>query len=279
MLVRLTPRFAKTARLMAYCVAYSSSVAILAPIGCSSMPLPGTNGTPNGDGSTTPQLDVVIDAVVASAEAVARSVAAILSAKDLQAILEGGLAPPTCPSVGTELNASEILLTLDYGGGCVPSPYNSTFGGVVDGTSFIAFNAFDYALVGFLVDGESIEGTIAGSFVPSNAGTTFIVSVNLTLNDGTNVRGTARVEVEDSNGVFRFVDDALIATTVSGQAISITFSGLVVDAATNGNFLAEAGSAAFDMPSASDGTPGARITIEFTSQTPLDGSVVEVGMP
>ena len=259
-----------------------TAVVFLMVSGCGSVQAPNAitnqDGTDNAD-TTTQQVNEVIDAVVAAAQAVGRSVAAILPTKDLQTIFENGQAPPTCPSMGTEFNASEILLSLDYGNGCIPTPYSSTFGGVVEGTSFIAFNAFDFALVDLSVDNEPMDGTIAGSFIPTDTGTTFIVSVNVVLNDRANVRGTATVEVEDSTGVFRFVDDGLISTTVSEQAISITLSGLTVDATTHGNFVPEAGSAMFNMPSANDGTAGETITIDFTAQSPVDGSVLQTSMP
>lgn len=231
--------------------------------------------TVSPDGIPTGDKQAVVAAAIRAAEIVGRSVAAIRPAKDLQAIFESGQSPPVCPDLVTELDGNDILLTLDYSSGCAPPPYPITFGGSVAGTSFIAFDAFDYTLTDLVVDGESFGGTIAGSFVVSASGATFTVNVDLTLDDGTSVRGTATVEVEDASGILRFTADAVIATTMSDQSISITFNGLVVDAVSHVNFIPEAGTANFVMPATNPDTTGTTVTIEFTSQTPGSGAVLE----
>ena len=130
----------------------------------------------SGDGSAdaissefvTQQTEEAVKAVINAAEAMAVSVAAILPVKDLQAVFEGGVIPAGCPDLSMEPDSNVIPLVLDYGSGCSPASYRDlTFFGTVDGTAYIAVNAFEFSYSEFSAGGVALQGTITGSFITS----------------------------------------------------------------------------------------------------------------
>jgi len=243
------------------------------------IPPPDDGGTDGGDTAPTLQ-DEAVQAAIDSAEAVAQAVAAILPTKDLQAIFEFGMQPPTCPSLGTELQANDILLTLDYGTGCGPDAYpQSLFEGIADGIAYIAFNAFDFEFGDFAVDGDALTGSVAGSFSLGAGAASFSVNLDLTIAGGGRVTGTASIEVDDATGAFVITEATLSVTAAEGDVFGVTLEGAMADPASAGSFVPEAGAAAVDLPPGDPQPSDTAIELEFTAQTPVDGTVTLLSTP
>lgn len=275
-------------------------IAITALVGCDAVTTPsgdlmpdndqdtqqtGSNGTTplesdSSDSFTVQEEERAVQSVIDAAEAIAVSVASILPVKDLQAIFEGGLTLPGCPTLGTEPDSNTILLELDYGHGCSPSLFpEATFTGMANGTAFIAFNAFEFSYDEFQVDGVSLDGTIAGSHIPSDGATQFVISTDVVLSDGTRVDSNATVDVENATGVITIVEATAHAVLTTGDVVDATLADLMVDPATYGSFVPSAGTAAVDLDGDSQGPETGSATFEFTAQTPVDRTVTQTAQP
>ncbi|MCH7752230.1 MAG: hypothetical protein IH898_08765, partial [Planctomycetes bacterium] len=108
---------------------------------------------PDTGGGTTVDTDAETAqraAVIAidAATWVASGIAVVLPIKDLQGIFELGQAPPSCPTLETDLSSpATMVLTMTYGAGCNPALYSAVeFSGTATGDVFIAVNAFDVTL-------------------------------------------------------------------------------------------------------------------------------------
>jgi len=233
------------------------------------------SGVDTNDTTSTLEQQVVIGGTIDAADAIGQGVAAILPVKDLQAIFEGGLPLPACPTLGMEPDATTITLTLGYGSGCNPRLYpTSTFSGNIYGMAFIAVNAFEFECEDLLANGDALDGRIAGGFTRSDGGTVFSVNLDLILNDGTGVNGTATVQVHDITGIITVTNATVHVNTTAGMRVAIVFTDLLADAAKNGTFIPESGRATVELPGDGRTISGQTVTIEFTTQTPVDGTAV-----
>lgn len=212
---------------------------------------------------------LALDAV----ESAAQAVAVVLPTKDMQRIFEGAFPPPVCPGLDVVPSPDEFVMTLDYGAGCSPAPYESVFSGSADGRFYPAYYGFDLSLRECRIDDAPLNGTIGGSAVPSQDVATFVVTLGVERGDGTLVQGTPTVIVEETGGLFRLADGAELSIATATMTVHVTLEGVVVDAATTGNFLPLSGTATVNASSSNDSPDASAIVVEFTSQTPLDRTV------
>ena len=232
----------------------------------------GSGGDPS-DTTLATQQQVVIGLTIGAAEAIGRAVATIMPVEDLQAFFEDGLPLPACPTLGMEPEATTVILTLDYGSGCDPRLYPATtFSGNAQGTAFITVNAFEFEFEDLQVGGDALDGGISGGFTRSDGSTVFNVNLDLTLSDGTGVNGNATVQVHDITGITTVTNATVHVNTTAGMRITVAFTDLVADAAGNGTFIPESGYATVELPADDQAVSGPTVAIEFTTQTPVDGT-------
>jgi hypothetical protein len=282
------------------CLSVILGITIAALAGCDSITTPSSdlltdnyqdtqqtesNGTTppeseSSDTATAQEKAKAVQSVIDAAEAIAMSVASILPVKDLQVFFEGGLTLPGCPTIVTEPDSNTILLALDYGDGCSPGLHHeSTFTGLVSGTAFIAFNAFEFSYDEFQIDGASLDGTISGSHLPLDDATEFIISIDLALADGTLVEGNATVDVETTTGVITIVEATARVVMTIGDIVDAAMVGLLVDLATYGSFVPSAGTVDMDLRDDREASETVSISFEFTPQTPVDRTVTLTTQP
>ncbi|MBI4716625.1 MAG: hypothetical protein HY763_02380 [Planctomycetes bacterium] len=236
----------------------------------------GTDMTPSDTSAAlTVEQAAAVDAATAAADTTAQSIAAIAPTMDIQAMVEGAIAVPTCPDVDVTLNADALALFLDYGDGCTPAVYPAaTVSGSVGGTVYITAAAFDLAFTDLTVDERALSGTVAGGFDTAAVPPTFAVNASLQSGSGASVEGSAIAAVDAPAGTLTLVDATLTLVDATSAVITAVFEDVVSAPQANGNFLPQSGSAEFELPSDLPGMDTIRVRVEFTAQTPVDGTVL-----
>ena len=235
--------------------------ATLVIVGCNSVTPPsggpGGSGTDPTSGSANLAVGNASDATRTALEVVGWSIAAILPVKDLQGMVEGTLALPTCPSLEANIAANALAITLDYGGGCKPGPYSQpTLAGKVGGSSFLTLNAFDLDFADLTFDGIALEGNVAGGHSHAGGITTLAMSVNLRADDGFTVNGSVTIELDGATGDYSYAEAKLTFATDELGTWTATYEGATVAAVQTGSFKAVSGSAVVESASgASDDNP------------------------
>jgi hypothetical protein len=208
------------------------SIAFLAGA-CNQTPTIPDRGSTNAEqpgGAPSPLSDGDAEAIALSAvTTVAKAVASVLPVKDLQAIYEAGHPLPACPSLKGEIDAGNILLTLDYGGGCTPALYRSaTFAGRIEGVALAAYDSFDLALIDTAVDGESMIGSVGGRFEREGRTTSFRISIDVTLDGTDHLRGNVTADVDDASRTITVREGGTTTTNRDG-ALTTLFDAVTLD--------------------------------------------------
>lgn len=166
-----------------------------------------------------------------AAAAIARTVMAIRPVSDLQAIYEAGMPSPACPRLTANVQGGNLSVTLDYASGCGPAMWrHATVAGTVTGTYFAAFNSFDLALAGMMVDGAPIEGDAAGSLTASGEAATFALTVNVSDHAGGRVRATVTADVQTITSRIVLRDGTATVREAAGDSYHAVFDGIIMDA-------------------------------------------------
>jgi hypothetical protein len=230
------------------------------------------NGSADPSGDNPAMADPVnlAEAAVIGARVAAGAVAAVRPTKDFQAIFESGQSPPFCPSLTAELGTDGLTTTLQYGQGCAPDAYASlTFGGSVQGTSFTALNAFEFRLEALSTGTDVIDGVVAGGFTPPSESTTFAISIDLTLDDGTAVQGSVIARVSESSVVLIIDSAGIVVIGSDGLTRTVSLEGVEIDPRLADNLVPFAGEARVTQGGLDSSVDPDPAIVEFTSQTPF----------
>ncbi len=232
---------------------------------------PGAEGTEDDPAADeeepelTEEQEDAIEEVVEVTESLG-AVFAVLADADAPGLGEGPIAGGDCPVITFD----EGQITLDYGDGCSPILYpDSTFSGSVTGTLDVDEGMVDLTFEDFTVDGESVSGHVAFSYQSADGVSTLEGEVDLTFDDDETVTGDMTVEIDQTTGEITIVTAELVFT-YGEFTDEVTLTNVHIDYAENGNFLPDAGTAAITLD---EPPPPVTLTVTFTSQTPVDGTV------
>jgi hypothetical protein len=207
------------------------------------------------------------------AQGVAQVAAAITPLKDLQAIFEGGLPPPSCPVLEASVGANNTLnIELQYASGCHSNYFPDTvFVGAVKGVFYAARYEFDVSFEDMSVRSEQLAGTTSGSVQSSGDTTTFLLNLKASKH-GTLLHGVTTLTLDCASGTMTFSGDLQV---VVGAPLALALRDVRVSTRENAGILPDQGSVLFMDASAMARGPLA--TVRFHAQTPLSAeAIVEV---
>ena len=218
-------------------------------------------------------------AAVDAASTAMKDVATVLGGLTPTAILEdllnADLETPDCPTFSSNVAGTTVTITLDYGTGCSPLIYPDTIvSGSISGTFAAAQRSIDLALDAFTMGDLSSDGTVSGSFAVNGATLTLTVAVDLTFGDGSSVVGDVDASLNVDTGLITVTSASLTVDDGQAAAFMIVFADVAMDFAGNGNLVPESGTATFEIPNDGPGPDTLTIVVEFTVQTPVDGTVM-----
>ena len=217
----------------------------------------------------TDQQEEAVEDTVAVIQDLA-SVFAVLIYAATGAADAGPIGGSDCPAFS--LDDGEII--LDYGDGCSPSLYpESTFSGAVSGSVDRGAGTVSVTFEDFMIDGEAVDGTVTFGYSRADGMSTLEAQVDLVFSDeggDIGVTGEATVVIDETTGEITITYADLVISD-SDQSDTVVLEDVHSDFASNGNFLPDAGTASihWDEP-----PPPVTMTITFTDQTPVDGSVL-----
>ncbi len=198
----------------------------------------GNDGSTGGDASTDGTQAVFTSteastAAETAASALAQSLIAVLTVKDLKTIFEDGASMPTCPNMETTIDPGAIVLVLDFAAGCTPAPYTTPIlSGTVAASVFTTINAFEATLESLQFNDNSITGTLTGTFATGAGTTTFVLTPSITHEGSTSYSGSATMVFNESTGELTIETASLtVANENQSLTIQITNATITPDAA------------------------------------------------
>lgn len=253
----------------------SACAAALIVAACQPMAPPGGGGnTEMNDNSGLPQAQTdAIRAAFETATAVGAAGAGAFPSADVTAFVDGfGAMGPTCPAVDFDLIGEPRSVALDYGDTCSPVLFPATdVGGVISGTISLDTATASLSFDAFVLDDQTIDGTLSASLNRDAPLSTFDATIELVVSDTGAIDGDVLVTVDTDSGAVTIPEGTVNATTDSGHDIAIEFDMVVIQPVDNGNFFPQSGTLTFTLEAA--GAPPVRVVMTFDENTPVQGSV------
>lgn len=184
----------------------------------------------------------------------------------------------TCPAVTFTADAGNAVITFDFGTGCTATLNANQ---IIVGTVQIGLARATRTVVAnfdnFSIDARSVTGQIQATLTRITSGVGLEGLLNLSTALVGSAVGTYAAQITTA-GLITIPSATLVISDDEGNR-NITLTNIVIDPASNGNFVPEAGTAAIEIPLTQILTPGAaRIVITFDENSPVDGTVsVQVG--
>lgn len=253
---------------------------------------PGDNVNENGteEPSLSEAQKTAVDTVVAQVVALGEALASFVAVENLDLgdqPGEPGEPIGECPAVSFDIEQfPAFIITLDYADGCESTLYpGKTVGGAVIITTQFESQDLTLTFNDFAVDERVTTGTAALSAQDAEQDVVWTVELDLAASGVGSAEGaiTMRFDVqrpeEGETTVGIFIDDGELALTdLDDETLAVTLAGLVMQPTENGTFMPEAGTASFELPSEGPMPVQLTVTIAFTEQSPVDGTVqVTVG--
>lgn len=240
--------------------------------------LMGTAGCPRmpGDGGGDELTQKQREAIAATTRGIADTAGALAGASPTADAADAEPAQAVeCPDFLLQVSNGAIELTLDYGDGCSPAFYPaSTISGSVSGSLVLATGTATLTFEQFSVDERSLDGQLSGTIQRTVAVTNMSLTVDLTSGDGASVNGSVTGELTRATGVLSVPTADLAVMTADGDEFDATWSDLLVDFPGNGDPRPESGTAAVTLTDEDATPPTVVLDIEYTEQTPVDGTVI-----
>ncbi|MCO6436125.1 MAG: hypothetical protein J5J06_03465 [Phycisphaerae bacterium] len=246
-----------------------TSVALLSLIGVAGCPrMPGTDGNE----LTQKQRE----AVAATTRGIADTAGALAGASPTADADQGEPAQVgDCPSLSLDISNGSITLTLDYGDGCSPTFYPaSTISGSVTGSLQLTTRTASLTFDQYTVDDRSLDGQLSGTIQRAVTTTNMNLSVDLAAGDGSSVDGSVMGELTRATGVLDVPTASLTVVSAGGDQFDATWSDLVIDFLGNGDARPQSGTAQVMLTDEDATPPMVTLDIEYTEQTPVDGTVI-----
>ncbi len=241
----------------------------------------GDGDSPDG-GELTAEQQAAVESVIEQLTATSKAITSLTSSFDgVDSVSD--LVAGECPIVTAELDSGDIAVTLEFPDGCTNDYYGDS---AVSGSVSVAFNialrTFNATFEGFTVDDQTFDGTLALELTREDGTRTLSGDVDLTATGVGSVQGTMTVQFDPNLATLDFtitmVEADLTLTDEDGQSYSVSAEGLVIEPIDNGNFVPEAGTVSFEVPSDDPFAGPVTVTIAFDDESPLDGTVaVKVG--
>ncbi len=231
-------------------------------------------GDANGDGgSSSDQADEPTAAALVASRAIVVAVVAALPVEDATRVVQGLAPAPSCPVMEATPAFDAVEVTFDYEDGCALTQYPTLpVAGQVDGALFF-INAFDLTLTEVSAAGETIDGSLSGSVLPSSTGSTLVMRVELTRTDGASVDGNVTAEIDDGSGVVTITDASVTLYGIADAAYEIELANALVDPAVSPTLQPHDGTATVTKLTDQPDEEASSVDIEFTEATSTDGTV------
>ena len=244
---------------------------------------PGDNGSDPTSANTSAELTsfqkTMIDNAIAQVDAAARAFAGTLDGiDDLQSLSLDS--QTTCPSLDLTFEPDNgTTIVVDFPDGCTNPLYGeSPVTGTVTMTLSLATSSLEVTFADLTVDDQTSNGSLSADYTRQDSTNTLVGNIDLTTSGVGTVNGTITLVIDVAAGTITLEEASLNLNPQVGDAFSITTTALVIVPATNGNFVPQAGTVAFEVPSDAPGPDTIMIVVTFDDQSPVDRTVqVSVG--
>ena len=124
----------------------------------------------------------------------------------------------------------------------------------------------------FSIDSHAVTGRVDALLPDRQDGITLVGTCRVTTEGIGEARGSATIDYyEDGHFVYAM---AVLALNDGAPLYDVLLSFLAVDALTYTSFVPYDGTLSFEMPSGVPNSPTVPVLVRFTTQTPLDGTVI-----
>jgi len=258
-------------------------MALLAMVVAASSACRNQPGSDGGNGATklTAQEKAAIDTVVMQLENATSAISGSidgLTSVDRNANGQFG----ACPTVTYAVAGGVGTVKLDYPDGCRNVYYPDA---TISGAISVAFDLNTPTLevtvtfTDFIVEGKVTNGALRLQRGSGQDFRTWDGSIDITISGVGSIQGGITVKIDTLQQSITIDPASLTLVDAAGTSHDVAVSGLIIKPVANGNFVPEAGTATFEVPSTAPTGPATlTIVVTFDANSPVDGTVsVKVG--